>query len=574
MSDISTYPDANGAASEPPAPRIKSRSWPSLVWLIPLVTALIGAWLIVKTLSEKGPTITITFRTAEGIEAGTTRIKYKDIEIGVVDSVHFNEDFSHVIVKAAMKKETQSFLKRDTRFWVVKPRLTIRGASGLGTFLSGAYIEIEPGRGASQRHFTALDRPPVVTADVPGKKLMLLTGNLGSIDTGSPVYYQGITAGEILGWELANDRKSIFVHTFIKAPYDKLVRSNTRFWNVSGVDISLGSDGINVRTESVQALLYGGVAFDTPDTLEQTEENVEGLVFTLYDNYDSIREQSFIRKIAFILFFDSSVRGLSVGASVEFKGIKIGSVKDIRLEFDSQDTSFRIPVLVELEPGRIIEERTDEISSPYQTLKTLVDRGLRAQLQTASLITGQLYVELGMHPDTPVQLVSNGDPYPELPTIPASLDQLTTSVKGILAGLEGLEVDKIGAELLTVLQETGELAKGANKLISRPELAGAMDDLMASLHAFRSVVTKLDQRTDPLTTGLQEAIGKGNRALEDVRTTLNLINGVLEPGSPFQFRFLELTEELAETARSIRILVDLLERDPSSVIFGKDVPGE
>lgn len=574
MNDSHTDSEETGAAPIPPTPRIKKKSGPSLVWLIPLVTALVGGWLIFKTLSEKGPEITITFKTAEGIEAGKTRIKYKEIEIGVVDSVHFSKDFSHVIVKADMGKETESFLKRDTRFWVVKPRLNIREASGLGTLLSGAYIEIEPGQGASQRHFAGLDRPPVVKADVAGIKIVLLTNKLGSIDTGSPIYYQGIMAGEILGWELGNDSKSIFIHAFIKAPYDKLVQSNTRFWNVSGVDISVGSEGISVHMESLQSLLYGGIAFDTPTTLKQVKENLEGLVFTLYDDLESIQERSFIKKIVFVLFFEGSVRGLNVGAPVEFKGIKIGSVKDIRLEYNSRDTSFRIPVLVEIEAERIIDQREGEVASPYQTLKTLVDRGLRAQLQTGSLLTGQLFVGLGMHPDTSVRLVSDGKSFPELPTIPASLEQLTTSVQSILTKLEHMEVDKIGGELLAILQQTNELIKGANKLISKPEIQSSVDDLRGSLHSFRNILKKLDQRTEPLTANLERAIGAGNKALENVQITLALINEVLKPDSPFQFRFIELTEELAETARSIRTLVDLLERNPNAIIFGKTVSGE
>ncbi|MBW1841916.1 MAG: MCE family protein [Deltaproteobacteria bacterium] len=555
--------DAPGA----PGPKIKMKSGPSIVWLIPLITVIIGGWLIVKTLSEKGPEITITFKTAEGIEAEKTKIKYKDIEIGVVESVYFSKDFSHVIVKAAMEKEAAPFLRRDTRFWVVRPQFSLRGATGLGTLLSGAYIEIEPGQGAPQQRFIGLDVPPVVKADVAGKKIMLMTQKLGSIDTGSPVYYQGILAGEILGWELGNDRKSIFIYAFIKAPYDELVQSNTRFWNVSGLDVSIGADGINVRTESIQSLLYGGIAFETPETLERAKEDVEGLVFTLHDNLDRIREQAFIKKITFILFFDGSVRGLNVGAPVEFKGIKVGSVTDIRLEFDNRDASFRIPVLIEIEPERVIARGDDKDASPYQILKNLVDRGLRAQLQTGSLLTGQLFIELDMHPETPIHLVKSEVPYPELPTIPAELEQMTTSFKNILAGLEKVDMEQIGAELLASLQ-------GANKLINNPALQASAKDLEESLIAFKSIMQKIDRRIEPITVNLEKAIASGHQALEKTQATMGLIDEILEPGSPFQYRLIELSEELAEMARSIRILVDLLERNPNALIFGKDASGE
>ena len=561
-------------ASQSPEPRIKKKSGPSLVWLIPLVTALIGGWLIFKTLSEKGPVITITFKTAEGIEAGKTKIKYKDIEIGVVDSVYFSSDFSNVIVRASMEKEAAPFLKRETRFWVVRPRLSLRGATGLGTLLSGAYIEIEPGQGAPQKSFIGVEVQPVVKADVAGTKIVLLARKLGSIDTGSPIYYQGILAGEVHGWELANDRKSIFIYAFIKAPYDKLVKSNTRFWNVSGMDVSIGSEGIKVRTESVQTLLYGGIAFETPETPAGAKEDVEGLVFTLHESYRSIQEQAFTKKITFILFFEGSVRGLNVGAPVEFKGIKVGTVKDVRLEFNSKDTSFRIPVLIEIEPERIIERGEGQDFSPFKTLKTLVDRGLRARLQSGSLLTGKLFVELDMHPETPIRLVNAGGPFPELPTIQASLAQMTASVKGILAKMEKIDMEKIGAEMLQTLEGVNALAKSANELIKGEDVQEAVRDLKGSMDAFKSILQKLDQRVEPVMVNLETAIGTGHETLEKAKTTMQLLDRVLKPDSPLQYKIIELSEELGEMARSIRTLLDLLERHPNALIFGKNPPGE
>lgn len=560
--------------TSPPGPKIKKRSGPSIVWLIPLITAIVGGWLIFKTISEKGPEITITFKTAEGIETGKTKIKYKEIEIGVVDSVRFSKDFSHVIVRARMEKESEPFLRRATRFWVVTPRLSLRGATGLGTLFSGAYIEIEPGEGSPQRHFIGLDVPPVIKADVAGIKIVLQAETLGSIDTGSPIYYQGILAGEVLGWELGNDRKSIFIYAFIKAPYDKLVRSNTRFWNVSGVDVSIGPDGLRVRTGSVESLLYGGISFETPVTLEPAKENVEGLVFTLYKDYDSIQEQAFIKKVNFILFFEGSVRGLNVGAPVEFKGIKVGAVKDIRLEFTNRDVPFRIPVLIEIEPERIINRVEAQASSPAEIFKNLVNRGLRAQLQTGSLLTGKLFVELDMYPDTPVRLVNAGGPYPELPTIPGGLEQMTESFKNILAKLEEVDMERISSQLLETLQGANRFAKGASELISKPELRDAVDDLKESLNSLRGILRKLDQHADPIAVNLENAVRAGHQVLEKVQTTLHLTDKMLKPDFPLQSRLIDLTEELVETARSIRTLVDLFERNPNAIIFGKDTPGE
>jgi paraquat-inducible protein B len=543
------------------SPRISKRAGPSVVWLIPLITAIVGGWLIVKTVSEKGPVATISFKTAEGIEVGKTKVKYKNVEVGVVEGVQFSEDFKDVVLTVQFNKGTESFFRRNTRFWVVKPQLSFRGATGLSTLISGAYIEIEPGRGSPQYHFTGLEEQPVVTSDEVGKKVVLIAEKLRSIDVGSPVYYRGIQAGEVLGHELGNDRRSVYIHAFIKDPYAQLVRGNTRFWNVSGMDISMTADGLNVRTESMAALIYGGIAFDTPDTLERGADDVESLIYTLYDDYDTIQKYAYTRKINFVMYFEGSVRGLSIGAPVEFKGIRVGSVLDISLEFDREATSFRIPVLVEIEPERIMLT-DDDGATPYATIQTLVDKGLRARLQTGSLITGQLYVELGMFPDTPARLVAAADSAAsELPTIPAGLGAITDSIEAFVAKLNRVQVDKIGEQLLGSLE-------GANKLLNAPEIHTAVAELDNAMEALKSILTKADK------ADIRATITAARNALQKVDQTLTLTNRILQPNSPLQYNLIEMISELEETARSIRTLVESLERQPQALILGKDPEGE
>ena len=550
-------------------PKVSKQSGPSVVWLIPLLTVLVGGWLIIKTVSEQGPEITISFKTAEGIEAGKTRIKYKNVDIGVVESIQFSEDFSHVIVTVSFNQGTESFFRRNTRFWVVKPQLSIRGATGLGTLISGAYIEIEPGKGAEQSHFVGLEKQPVVTADEAGKKVVLITEKLRSIDTGSPIYYKGLLAGEVLGYELGNDRQSIYIHAFIKEPYDSLIKGNTRFWNVSGMDISLGADGLNVRTESLQSIVLGGIAFETQATLEQVNSDVENLIFTLYDDYSSIQERSYTKKIKFMMFFEGSVRGLSVGAPVDFNGIKVGSVLDIRLEFDRENAEFRIPVLIEIEPERIVGRGSQEIESPYVTINKLVEKGLRASLQIGSLLTGQLFVGFSMRPDTPINLSGGETPYPELPTISsADFGSIAQLAERFLNKLNRVDLDKLSLELIKTLE-------GTNRLFNGPEIKGALDDLQLSLQAFRGILQKIDG------SSLQETIDSGHVVMEKITETMGTfdetllqVNRVLKPNSPLQYNIIKLTGELEETARSIRSLVDTLERHPQALIFGKDTEAE
>ena len=548
-------------------PVVKERGGPSIVWLIPILTALIGVWLIVHTLADKGPLVTITFRTAEGIEIGKTRIKYKSLDIGLVEGVRFSSDFSRVEVRARLGKEAGHFLRRDTRFWVVRPTLSARGISGLGTLLSGSYIEIEPGQGAPQALFVGLESPPVVNADEAGKQITLMARKLGSIDRGSLIHFQGIVAGEVLGYEMANDYRSVLIHAFVKPPFDRMVRSNTRFWSASGLDLSVGPDGMRVKTESLQALLFGGIAFDTPDGQETGPDDIAGLVFTLHDDQKSILEQGFTEKVRFVMFFEDSVRGLTVGAPVEFKGIKVGSVIGVRLEYEERTGAFRIPVVVELEPERILDRGERMKKAPRDAFQSLVKRGLRARLQTGSLLTGQLFIDLDMQPKTPIRLVGAGRTELELPTVMGNLEQMTTQMKGIVDKLDKVDIVAIGSELQSTLKGTAAIANS-------PNLDKTIADLAASLSSLRGILRKVDDRAEPITANLEQALAAARDALEKSKATMAAVEGVLSPESPMHDNAARLAQELSSTAKSLRSLVEMLERSPQSLLFGRKPTGE
>ena len=545
-------------------PNVNVRPGISLVWIIPLVTALVGGWLIIKTVSEQGPVATISFLTADGIEAGTTRIKYKNVNIGVVDSMEFSEDFSHVILTADFNKGTESFLRRNTRFWVVRPQLGIRGISGLDTLVSGAYIEIEPGQGAAQLHFIGLEKPPVVLSESIGKRIVLVASKLGSIDTGSPVYYKGILAGEVLGYELANDHQNVYVHAFIQDPYDQLIKGNTRFWNVSGMDVSLDADGLKVSTESLQSLVFGGIAFETPESFEQPaqDDDTQNLVYTLYDDHSKIQDYSYTRKIRYVAYFDNSIRGLGIGAPVEFQGIRIGSVVDYRLEYDATRSDFRIPVTFEIELERIVQSDGDAVPSCAETIAAMIRKGLRARLQSGSLLTGMLFVELTMEPDTNARYLATRSDIPEMPTlISVGIDSITRSLESIVAKLDTVDIASISKELLGTLE-------GTNKLANSQAIHASLEDLEASMKSFRNILDALDSEN------LNQTITAGREVLEKLRETVDLTNSMLQPNSPMQYNVIQMTSELEEMARSIRALVEMLERNPQSMLFGKQPEGE
>ncbi len=519
------------------SPKVSKQSGPSIVWVIPLVTFLVGGWLIVKTLSEQGPRATISFKTAEGIEVDKTKVKYKNVDIGVVEKIEFSDDFSHTILTVDFIQGSEKFLRRSTRFWVVKPQLSLRGASGLGTLISGAYIEIEPGPGASQLHFVGLEKQPVVKSDEQGKKITLVTQNLGSVDTGSPIYYQGLPAGEVLGYELGNDRKSTYVYAFIKDPFDQLVRGNTNFWNVSGINVSMGADGFKVQTESIQSMMYGGIAFETPETLEQATTDIDNLVFTLHESYESIEKHSYTKKIKFIMFFDSSIRGLNLGAPVEFKGIKIGSVLDVRLEFDRGSTSFRIPVLIEIEPQRIIERGIQGEGASHQALNSLVERGLRARLQTGSLLTSQLFIELDMHPGSPVNLSGSDTPYPELPTLPTSnFGAITQSAEELLAKLNTVDIEEVTSVLVDTIQTANKTMHSADKaitsaktLIEAPGIPEAIENVRVALQNFKNITQKMDDSN--LIASATKTLSSADKAINNVDKAISSTDKIINSAS-------------------------------------------
>jgi len=521
----------------------------SIVWLIPIAAILIGGWLAYKGLSEKGPVVTIGFESAEGLEAGKTKLKYKDVEIGQVGTIHFNADLSQVLVTAELVKEAEPYLTENTRFWVVRPRVSASGVSGLGTLFSGAYIGMDPGKsGKPARDFKGLESPPLVTTDTPGREFVLRATALGSLDIGSPVYYRQIQVGQVIG---DKEGQSLSIKVFINAPHDALVYKNTRFWNASGFDLKLDAGGLKINTESIVSIMLGGIAFETPTSLEAGGPVEEGDVFRLYESRESIFERTYTEKKYYILHFNESIRGLTIGAPVEFRGMKIGQVVDINMEFDRKTDSPLITVLIETEPQRW-ETIGNSTETRDQEIEKLVEKGLRCQLKTGSLLTGQLFVDVDFHPDAPKAQIKYGQNFPEMPTIPAPLQIITARVNELLNKLEKLPIEQIGKDL-------GDTLQNVKRLSESRDLLQAVQSLNETLQHTRQLVQNLDSNVAP-------AIGS---TLDQAQKTLASVEGTLGKDAPLPHEMRRALKELAEAARGIRILTDYLERNPDALIYGK-----
>jgi paraquat-inducible protein B len=548
--------DANEPGNEVPQAETFARGRPSLVWLIPVVALLVGGWLGYKTWSEKGPTVTIALKAAAGLQVGKTVIKFKDVEVGKVTAIRVAEDLRGVLVTAELVAGTEPWLTERTRFWIARPRVAAGRVSGLDTLLSGAYIEMDPvPEGKRARDFVGLEEPPFFKTDEPGKRFRLRSEGRGTVSTGTPLYYLGQQVGQVVSSRIDPEGKAVNVEVFVSAPYDRLVRTNTRFWNVSGLDISLGAEGVRVDSESFVTMLLGGVTFETPATIDQegTEAPAQHQV-RLYANRGEAHARVYEDKRKYLMFFEGSVRGLSVGAPVMLRGIEIGKVLDIRLDFEIEDFAFRIPVLVEVEPERV-NIKGDADSVDYdQSIEQLVTVGLRGQLQTGSLLTGQLYVELGFHQDAPAASVTQRDGFKVIPTVPAPLEAVASKVNGLLDTVGRLPLEEIAGNVL-------ETVEGVNRLVNSEELADSLTGVERLLSQANASLARLDKQVVP----------EAAAALNQARVTLSTAQGLVAQDSAMVGEVMRLLRELSAAARSVKGMAEYLERHPEALIRGKGI---
>lgn len=506
---------------------VEARKRPSIVWLIPLVAALVGAFVAWRAISERGPEITITFKSAEGLEAGKTHIKYKDVEVGVVEDVALAPDLSDVIVRARMVRGADGYLREKTQFWVVKPRVAGGQVSGLGTLFSGAYIGMDPVReGRRTREFAGLESPPIVTMHEPGRYFLLRSSDAGALELGTPVYFQRIAVGQVVSSELDEIGDFVTTRIFVRAPYDQRVLVDTRFWNASGIDMSVGPDGVQIDTQSLVSILVGGIAFEEA-TGGPPEPAAENALFPLYANRSAAEQRHYTRSVTWLLRFDQSVRGLKAGAPVEFRGIEVGRVRDVRLEFDADSATFLIPVLIEIEPERFMDLKPDE-AIQRDIIDRLVASGLRAQLKTGNLLTGQLIVSLDIFENAkPAQVVWTGL-VPEMPTIPTPIEEITGNLTRLVERLGKLPVEQIGK------------------------------DLKASLESLKVTLAKSEDVAPALSATLAQA-----------EKTLASANTLIGPESSVNSELRRALLELSDAARALGLAADQIQAQPNSVIFGR-----
>jgi paraquat-inducible protein B len=547
---------------QPDRPKLTKRlSNLPLVWLIPLLALVVGGWLLWRDIMSQGPEITVTFDTAEGLIEGKTPVRYRDVDVGQVTEMTLGEDFEHVVLTIRMNLEFSDYLTDQTRFWVVRPRISARGISGLETIISGAYIEVSPNRsGEKTRKFRGDEEPQYVASGMEGTRYILNAEELGSITPGTPILLRGVEVGEVLDASLNDDADAVTIPIFVLKPYDRLVKKTTRFWDSSGITFDLNAQGVSIRAQSLRSVLAGGINFFTPEENLQDEIAEINTVFRLQRNLKEAETLAHGITQKYILYFDSSVRGLAAGAPVEFNGIRIGVVDSVGLEYVEDNRSFRVPVVITLEPERVqVAGSQRQTAEDYsQTINLLVERGLRARLKTGSFITGQLFVDLGMYPVTPARYLGRGtQKLPELPTLPLQIDEITRSLASLLEKIETFPIEEIGIRLLGTVE-------GMENFVTSPALTEGMESLNQAATGVARLVNRLDASVLPAT----------RNALETAQAALGGIRDATAPTSPLRYNLEQALKDLGMMARSLRDLAEFLEQNPNALILGKSGPKE
>jgi paraquat-inducible protein B len=523
----------------------------SMIWLIPIVAVFIGSWMVFQNWKNQGPSITIEFKTASGIEVGTTKIKSLDVDIGQVTKVVIKPGLDGVIVTARLSSpDYDDFLRENTAFWVVSPQVTRAGISGLHTLLSGPYIELYPGSGEiEQYHFEGLETPPLTATGTPGLSVTLSSEHDFSFTSGDPIIYKGFSVGKIEDIYFNSDENKMYYNAFIEAPYHTLIRSNTRFWKMSGIELEVSADGLKVQAGTLETIVRGGVTFGLP-TGEVFGEEIEGRgYFDIYPDEQAILDERFAYKVKYILLVEDSIRGIGVGAPVEFRGVKIGQV--IRTDLASNqinnllDKDSLIPILIQLEPGRMgLSDDEGGVDKLKQDLALWVENGLKASLITGNLVTGSQLVELEYFDQKAAASLTRFHQYSVIPLVPNKFSRVGIEIGELVNKLNNLPIGSVASETEAVLKETKRTLAKLQRL------------------PLESMVNNADQmfmRTDKMVDKLTQSV----MTLEQILANTNDAN---------------LPQTMNGTLRSVdAILLDLkplllhLKNKPNGLIFSGQV---
>lgn len=511
-------PGNNAHPDDLPIEDKKKREGISLVWAVPFLALAIALGVTWHNFSQRGPLIHVWFTNGAGIRANETELRFRDIPVGVVETVDFSDDLRKVVAGIRLQKRIASFVDKDATFWIVRPEVTTQGVRGLDTVLSGVYIQgaWDDTAGEPVADFQGLDEQPLLQAGEQGTVFRIFSDtSLPSAET--PIIFKGIEVGRLDAGVISDDGSRVEAQAVILAPYDKLVTSSTRFWNVSGFSFSLDPGGARLDFTSLASLVTGGVTFDT--LASGGTALTKDMEFELHADKERAQESFFLdgegQAVDLMMIFPENPPGLSAGAAVEMGGLKIGEVQGINGMVDPDrfgDPNIRLVATVRVNPGRMGLGDNAGREELLDYLGLRVEGGLRAQLTNASILTSGLKIQLVDIPDpAPAAIDVNADPFPSIPTAPSKITDVSSTAQGLLQRASKLPIEDLMSSAVGFLN-------AARDLIGNDQMQAAPADLRATLAAIRDVAT-----SDAILGLPDQVAGIG----DEIRSAISRVDGLL-----------------------------------------------
>ncbi|MEO1246387.1 MAG: intermembrane transport protein PqiB [Pseudomonadota bacterium] len=509
------------------------------IWLVPVAAFVIGLWMVYAHWASQGPMIEVTFSTAEGIEAGQTKVKRKNVEIGEVLGLRLTDDAQSVALSIRVHKEYADLLREDAKFWVVRPRIGPGGVSGLSTLLSGGYVEMSRGIAEeSAREFIGLESPPVTPIGTPGLHVTLSSDGSRPLVEGQPVLFHGTRVGRVEYVHFNTTERRTYYNVFITAPHDNLITTNTRFWFNNGVSFDLSAEGFRVEMASLETIIEGGVSFDVPPGQPLGERVTERAFFTIYPNRNAISETQYEHSLQYVLLFEESVRGLRPGAPVEYRGVRVGEVLRTDIDYPHVDDllapNSRIPVLVEITPALLgYEDTLGDLRIAENRIGDLLGNGLHGSLGTGNLLTGRKLVELEYVEGTGAERQLFGD-YTVIPSVSGRLGRLFESVASTLDALGEMPLDEMVTNASTALEQMTATLAELDEILDDESSREVFSRLNATLSSFQK---------------LADDFSAGSATYEELQRSL---------------------QSLEITLKDLQPVLRQLRAKPNSLVFGAD----
>lgn len=508
----------------------RPNSFNSVVWLIPLLALLTCAWLLFQHIRHTGPEITLYMKNADGIEVNNTVIKVLNVTVGKVTAIKLRSDEKGVAITAQLSADVKNMIREDTHFWIVEPRIDQSGITGLNTLVSGSYIAFTPGHSKKiASSFQVADIPPVSAIGQNGLRLRLKGHGQKVLMAGSPVLYGDINVGQIEKAEFDPKDKSVHYQIYINSPNDRLIGSNVQFWLQTGLRIEASGGGVHIDSAPIPALLSGAIVFKEPPAGKgrPVAANTE---FNLYSSYTELQNHPSQRALYYVVFFRQPVRGLNVGATVEYQGISIGSVVNVPY-FARNDSHhlFRndwIPVRLSIEPSRLEINATPQDSRLWrEEIQTALNQGLTASLESDNLITGNMYIRLGSTAaDTPLLRpvrTYQGDTV-IASHVGGSVEQIQDQLSDLLNKMNKLPLQRSVNELNTTLAQLKTTLATANRLLAQNKTQQLPGELTATLHSLRQTLQGVSPQS-PLYGDIQNTLHSIDKTLKNAQPTLRTL---------------------------------------------------